>query len=384
MIRTEAWVIRLRDDAAPAELTLEELELADAEADEVVVAPLYGCWEGNMSHALRRRPVDVCRLRLEPRVVLGNAGVVRVVAVGAAIRDLREGDACVLMPMGAADPHGFLTRVFGYDARGSVGMLAKRTKLKREQLFRIPQPSRHTLEQWAGVSIRYLTAYDNWKVTNACYRAQMTERDDPSPWAWGWGGGVSLAELSLAQRAGWNVAMVASTDARLAQIEAANIKPVDRRTFPDLSFEAARFESDADYRRRYMQSEATFLRCVRELSGERRVAVFIDNVGGPVHRATLRALGRQGVVTSSGWDQGGTLTSNRIEACMNRHIHVHTHGMRQSVGVEACEFIADSDWIPPPGQPVWAFADIPDLARRFTAGSLDTYFPLFEVNADLI
>lgn len=383
MIKTEAWVIHPRDDAEEATLALEELTLSPVQPDEVLVAPLYGCWEGNMSHALRRAPVDVCRLRMEQTVVLGNAGVVRVLELGRDVKDLEEGDACALIPVGSQDEHGFLTRVFGYDARGSVGMLAKRTKLKRAQLYRIPQPSRHGLAQWAAISIRYLTAYDNWKVAHACYRAQMTQADDPSPWVWGWGGGVALAELQLAARAGCKVAMVASTDARLRQIEQAGIVPVDRRKFENLSFDSARFETDLAYRQGYLRSEGVFLHTVREITGDRRVAIFIDNVGAPVIRATLRALARQGVVTTSGWDRGGTLTTSRIEACMSRHLFVHTHGVRQSVAVEACDFMSDSDWIPPADQPTWKWEQIPDLARRFTDGSLDTYFPIFEVNADL-
>ncbi|MEY4508037.1 MAG: hypothetical protein RLZZ450_159 [Pseudomonadota bacterium] len=383
MIRTEAWVIHPLDDDREAELQLETLELSDLQPDEILAAPIYGCWEGNMSHALRRKPVDICRLRMEATVVLGNAGVVRVLEVGSHVQDLREGDACALIPVGSSDAHGFLTRVFGYDARGSVGMLAKRTKLKREQLYRIPQPSRHSLAQWAAISIRYLTAYDNWKVAIACYRAQMSVADDPKPWVWGWGGGVSLAELQLAASFGCRVAMIASTDARLAQIAAAGIAPVDRRNFPDLCFDAARFASDPSYSLRYMRSEGVFLRAVREHTGEGRVGIFIDNVGAPVLRATLRALGRQGVVTSSGWDQGGTMVTSRIEACMNRHSFVHTHGVRHSVAVEACDYMAGSDWMPPCGQPTWHWHDIPDLARRFTSNALDTYFPIFEINPDL-
>jgi NADPH:quinone reductase-like Zn-dependent oxidoreductase len=132
-----------------------------------------------------------------------------------------------------------------------------------------------------------------------------------------------------------------------------------------------------------MRSEAQFLRAVREITGDARVAIFIDNIGGPVHRATLRALGRQGVITTSGWDRGALLSTNRIESCMNRHIHVHTHGMRRANGVEACQFMSDSDWIPPENPPVWSWDDIPDLAARFGSGELDSYFPVFEVNAGL-
>jgi len=383
MIRTQAWVIRRGVDASPAALQLEELELSELQADEVLVAPIYGCWEGNMSHAMRRKPVDICRLRLEDRVVLGNSGVVRVLATGRDIGDLQEGDACVLMPIGATDKHGYLTRVFGYDTPGTVGLLAKRTKTKRQQLFRIPPDCPHDLKQWAATSIRYATAWDNWKVAFGTYRLQMSEADDPAPWVWGWGGGVVLATLQLAARAGCQVAMIASSDARLAQIEASGIVPVDRRNFADLQFDAARLDSDQAYRERYLRSERTFLREVNRITDGRKVAVFVDNIGTPVYRATMRALARQGVITTTGWDRGGLLTTQRIEACMNRHQHVCTHGVRVSEGMAACDYMAKSDWVPPMPTDITTWDEIPKLAERFGNGEVDSYFPLFEVNPEL-
>lgn len=383
MIRTEAWVIRRGEDSAPAELELEDLELSDLQPDELLVAPIYGCWEGNMSHALRRKPVDICRLRLEDRVVLGNSGVVRVIATGREVTDIQEGDACVLMPIGATDKHGFLTRVFGYDTPGSVGLLAKRTKTKRQQLFRIPPDCPHHLKQWAATSIRYATAWDNWKVAFGTYRLQMTEADDPEPWVWGWGGGVVLATLQLAARAGCKVAMIASSDARLAQIEACGIQPVDRRTFADLQYDAARLETDQAYRERYLTSERTFLRAVNRITDGRKVAVFIDNIGTPVYRATMRALARQGVITTTGWDRGALLSTNRIEVCMNRQQHVCTHGVRTHEAMAACAFMAASDWVPPMPTEIWSWSEIPRLAARFGNGEVETYFPLFEVNPEL-
>lgn len=384
MIRTEAWVLHPgSNNGGPAALSLEPLLLEDIAADEVLVAPLYGCWEGNMSHALRRKPVDVCRLRLEESVVIGNAGVVRVVEVGSAVNDLAEGDACVLLPIGTPDAHGYITRVFGYDAPGTVGMLAKRTKLKRWQLYRIPADCRHDLTQWAATSVRYGTAWDNWRVALGCYRTQMSEQDSAGAWAWGWGGGVVLAELALAKLAGFRVAMIASNDTRLAQIKAAGIVPVDRRAFKDLSFDAARFETDQPYRERYLTSEKHFLRAVNQLTEGRKVSIFIDNIGSPVYRATVRALARQGVITTSGWDQGGTLTTQRIEACTNRHIHVFTHGMRAQECIAAGDYMATSAWIPPRPDKVWAWEEIPALAQAFAEGQIETYFPIFAVNPEL-
>jgi NADPH:quinone reductase-like Zn-dependent oxidoreductase len=126
-----------------------------------------------------------------------------------------------------------------------------------------------------------------------------------------------------------------------------------------------------------------FLHTVRRVTDDRRVAIFIDNVGAPVHRATVKALARQGVIATSGWDGGGALAFDRITACMNRHLHVHTHGVRHAVAVEAYEYMADSAWMPKVGQELWPWEQIPELAHAFTAGELESYFPVFEVNPEL-
>jgi NADPH:quinone reductase-like Zn-dependent oxidoreductase len=263
-------------------------------------------------------------------------------------------------------------------------LLAKRTQLQEHQLFRIAPDSPHSLAQWAATSVRYATAWDNWKVTYACYRSQMSVRDEPHPWVWGWGGGVALAELQLAARDNCRVAMLASSDSRLERIRTAGIVPVDRRAFPDLQHDPTRFEQDSAYRERYLRSERAFLRTVNEITGGRRVAIFIDNIGGPVYRPTVRALARQGVITTSGWDQGGKLQTSRIEACIQRHIYVNTHGARYSTGVEGCEYIASSNdpWIPHIDGEIWPWERVPELAAEFGGGRIDSYFPLYQVNAE--
>ena len=385
-MQAEAWVIHARNDDQPAELRLETIDLPPMAADEVLAAPVYGCWEGNMSHAIRRRPVDVCRLRLEKRVVLGNAGVVRVLSTGPEVTGVAQGDHAVLVPVGAQDEYGYMTRIFGFDMPGTIGMLSKRTKLKQHQLFRIPPDSPHTLAQWAATSVRWATAWDNWKITYACYRTQMSVQDEPRPWVWGWGGGVVLAELQLAAQENCRVAMLASSDARLDMIRACGIVAVDRRAFADLQYDAARFEGDAEYRERYLRSERAFLRTVNQITEGRRVGIFIDNIGAPVYRATVRALARQGVITTSGWDKGGTLQTSRIEACIQRHIHVNTHGARYRAGLDACEYMASKNgaWAPRITGEVYAWERIPELAARFANGEIDSYFPLFEVNPELV
>ena len=79
MIITDAWVLRRGAEGAGSALETDDdfrretISLPALADDELLVEPLFDCWEGNMSHALARWPIDVCRQRGEERVVLGSA-----------------------------------------------------------------------------------------------------------------------------------------------------------------------------------------------------------------------------------------------------------------------------------------------------------------------
>ncbi|WP_316179305.1 zinc-binding dehydrogenase [Bradyrhizobium sp. SZCCHNRI1009] len=381
MIETEAWVLHQGDGSRqPGQLVLEQFSFSEPDDTEVLAEPLYGTWEGNMTHAMTRNPVDVCRLRMERRIVLGNAGVVRVVETGKNVTRCRPGDVCVVIPIGKPDSQGYPIEVYGYDNRGSVGLLAKRTKLREDQLIPLPRETRYSLLQWAGTSVRYATAWDNWRVTWACWRSQWTNGIAPTPHVWGWGGGVALAELLLAKRAGCRVAMIASNSERLRQISALGITPVDRREFLELSFDAARHGADIDYRTAYAAAEVAFLRKVRQLTDGQRVSIFIDNIGTPVLRATLKALARYGVLTTVGWEGGTDMQFRRPTECIGRHIHIFTHGSSYEGGDAAIADAEAAGEILPVGDDVYDWARIPQLAEDFAAGRIRGYFPIYKVN----
>jgi NADPH:quinone reductase-like Zn-dependent oxidoreductase len=383
MITTEAWVLHQgsRDNSAPAELRKEDFSFSDITDDEVLAEPIYGCWEANMTHALKRHPVDVCRLRREKRIVLGNAGVARVLRTGRSVTSVREGDICLIVPVTQLDKYGYMLKVFGYDAPNTIGMLAKRTKLNQEQIYKVPEATKYSLHQWAAFSIKYATAWDNWKIALGCLRLQMAEDDCPSPHVWGWGGGAALAELALAKIWGCRAAMIASEDKRLQLIRDMGITAIDRREFIDLDFDENRYQSDRQYKTRYMRAEKLFLSTVEEHTNGAGVSIFIDNIGTPVLRATLKALGRQGVITTVGWDRGKKMSFSRIGECTNRHIHVHTHGARYSEGILAARFAEEVGWMPPVDGNVYSWDCIPQLAEDYAQRRISTYFPIFEVNA---
>ncbi|MGC4059468.1 MAG: zinc-binding alcohol dehydrogenase family protein [Aquabacterium sp.] len=360
MIRTEAWVLHPGGAGAPDTLVKQEYRFAPPQADEVLVKPLYGCWEGNMTHAIKRTPLDLCLARDESLVVPGNAGVVEVLEAQSST-GLSCGDRCLVFCNGEPDEHGYPRLIYGYDAPGTIGLLAKLTKLKARQLIKLPSDSPLSIRQWAAFSLRYITAWANWRVALGCWRAQMNDCPAAQAHVLSWGGGVGLAELSLARLFGHPAAMVASRPSRLALIESQGIAPIDRRAFSDAGF------------------EAEFLSKVGDLTDGQGAAIFVDNIGAH-YRSTLKALARQGVLTTSGWKHGLTFPVVRASECIDRHIHVYTHYARRDEGEAAVAFAQKHGWAPPEPDKTWHWDEVPALAQAYAGGQIDDYFPLYAIH----
>jgi NADPH:quinone reductase-like Zn-dependent oxidoreductase len=379
----DAWVLYPgkgdMQSPEPAELVREPFTFADIGEEEALVEPLYGSWQGNMSHALARRPIDICRARKEAKVIIGNAGVVRVLKVGAAIKHLREGDLCTI---GSSDndEFGYMLRAPGYDQPGSMGVLATRVKYHGMSLHPIPRDTRFTPRQWAAFSLRYPTAWSNWKVAFGAYRLQLTEEDEPAPHVWGWSGGTTLAELDLARRFGCRTTMIVGNEQRRREIESYGVRTVDRGLFRGLDFDEKRSATDPAYRAEYLKAQEAFLRIVAERTGGAGVDIFVEYIGSPVFRATQRALRRLGVLTTAGWMLGTITSSNRAIECISRHTYVHTHFARHGELVPAMQYAEQTGWIPKECSSIYSFDDIPRLARDAAAGTTDSLFPLFQVN----
>jgi NADPH:quinone reductase-like Zn-dependent oxidoreductase len=351
---------------------------------DVLAEPIYGTWEANMTHCLEREPIDVCRIRREKEVVLGNAGVVRILETGSAVTTCRKDDLCLLVPIGDEDEYGHMTKVFGYDAPNMMGVLAKRAVLHELNVTPIPADTRHSYLRWAGFPVRYATAWELWKLSYNVWRAQFDLDEFPKPYVSGWGGGVALAIAQLARHFGCPASLVASMDSRIDLLRKLGITPIDRREFPDLSFEEERYETDREnYRPRYLRSEKAFIEAIERVTDGHRVSIFVDNIGAPVFRATLRALSRLGIVATSGWKLGKKLSYDRSLATFARHILLHVHGCRRSEGVKSVAFAEEHGWLPPapPDGEVYRWEDIPQLAADYANGKIESYAPVFEVNS---
>ncbi|MGW0769418.1 zinc-binding alcohol dehydrogenase family protein [Streptomyces sp. NPDC002676] len=352
------------------------------EEGEALVEPILGSWEANIDHALARSPIDVCSSRGEDAVVLGNLGVVRVLKVNAGDRDVqvREGDLCLLLPFGKCDRYGYAELAYAYDAPNTIGLLTKRSKMDTRVLLPIPADTAYSLPQWATYG-RYFTAWDNWQKAYGCWRTQIADDDPSDHLVFGWGGGVAFAELMLAKRAGFRVAMTAGSDERIAFLREHGIVPVDRRLYPDLSLPPRQARADRERQARRRQSVTDFLGVVDELSDGQGVAIFVDNIGEPLYDVTVKALAREGVVTTCGWKAGMRLSHLRGAECISRHIHVNTHVWRLPDSPGIRDFQESSGWTAPEGSTaVYDFDEVPKLADDYAAGRIGSYFPLYNVN----
>lgn len=375
----EAWVLRAggHPDATPGEaLVRTRIRLPGLEVGEALVEPVIGAWEANLTHAITRSPIDICRARGEDQVVLGNLGIVRVLEVrpGPGDEPLEAGTLCLVLPFGVVDRHGYAELIHAYDCPGTYGLLARLSKTRVRNLLPMID-SRLSHEQWASYG-RYFTAWDNWNQAFACWRTQIPDDPPGDHLVMAWGGGVSVAELTLARRAGFRVAMTAGSDERLAFLEAQGILAIDRRRFPGLSH--SRVGSDPALRRRHNESLAAFGALVDDLTDGEGAAIVVDNIGETLLDATLRVLAREGVVSTCGWKAGMRIPLLRGAEAIARHIHVHTHAWRLQDSPQIRDVIEAGGWIAPEGASVcYGFDDIPDLARAYAAGEIDSYFPLF-------
>ncbi|MBJ6764421.1 zinc-binding alcohol dehydrogenase family protein [Myxococcaceae bacterium JPH2] len=381
--QADAWVIEAGEVGRPcrARLKRTRVTVESIRDDEVLAAPVCGCWEGNTEHALARTPIDICQVRREPQVVLGNAGVVRVLETGKAVTQVRAGQLAMMFPSGETDAHGYTVKALGYEAPGQMGCMATLMKLHGAQLIPLPENSRHTPAQWAAFSVRYVTAWANWRLASAVFRLQVPKEECPTPQAWGWGGGTTLAELTLAKSQGWRAVMLSGSPHHLDEIQRAGLEAIDRNTFGRLSHEPHRMETDRDYRQAYLQAEMAFLAEVARRTEGAMVHVFLDYIGTPVHRATLRALARQGVLATAGWKEGMELTLLRARECITRHQHIHTHFARYQEGLDAMAYGEARGWMPQVDSRLYTFDELPALADDYHRGATG-YFPCFLVNAE--
>ncbi len=382
--KVDAWVLYAGDGGkpVPTKLVRETIELPPIGDHGVRARPLYGTWEGNMGHALNRRPVDICVQRDEPKVVIGNAGVVKILEVGSKVKSVEPGQYAVIFCTGVEDRWGYPIKIMGYDAPGTMGCLAQEMVLTDRQVIPLPAQTRHSLPQWSAFSLRYVTAWSNWELAYGAFRLMVPEDEYASPNVWGWGGGVTYAELDLARRHGCRAVMLSGNPRHLEKIQRLGVIAVDRRKFGEIRYDDARYKSDPVFREEYKKHEEAFINEVKLRTHGEMVQIFLDYVGSPVYRATLRALSREGVIATAGWKEGMEIWHLRAKECIERHQHIYTHYARYPQGVRAVAYAETNDWMPEVDEKhIYSFDQIPQLAEDYEAGATGI-FPTFSINPE--
>ena len=107
--------------------------------------------------------------------------------------------------------------------------------------------------------------------------------------------------------------------------------------------------------------------------------IFIDYVGVPVLRSTLKVLAREGVLTTAGWKEGMMIELVRASECIARHQHVNTHYARYQEGLDAVAFAEKNGWLPPLESKVYEYDQIPELFEDYAKDNVG-WFPIFRVN----
>jgi NADPH:quinone reductase-like Zn-dependent oxidoreductase len=176
----------------------------------------------------------------------------------------------------------------------------------------------------------------------------------------------------------------AASQARRELAARAGLETLDRSAYPDLSFQASRYDTDPEYAARYRDSEKRFLREVQARTNGEGVAIFIDNIGAPVFRATLKALAREGVVTTCGWKAGMRLEIMRAVECIARHTFIHTHYANQQEVEDAIRFACERGWMAPQDAigKIWEWNEVAKLAEDSLTGAVESYFPAYRINPE--
>lgn len=357
-IESEAWVLK-RDEKG---FIKKNIVIENLKEDEVLLKPLYGCLEGNMVHAINNDPINIFDERKEDEIVLGNAGVLEIERLGSKSKNFKVGDKVIYFCNGESDKYGYPLKITGYDKSNSMGVLSKRIKLNEKEILKIPENKNISLEQWAAFSLKFITAWSNWKVAYNAWKIQMPEIEPKDIYVFGWGGGVTYAELLLAKKYGCKCYMITSKEENIKLCKENKIDVFNRS-----GIDSNKIEKE-------------LLEYINTKTNNKGVSIFIDNIGRDVYKITTKALGRQAVITTSGWKTGGMLPILRQNECQNRHIHVFTHYAKMQEGIEAIDFAQKNLWLPPACEKVYQWDEIPNLIEDYKLGNLKTYFPIFKIN----
>jgi crotonyl-CoA carboxylase/reductase len=374
-----AWVIRQEREGLPRDaFQIEEMEVPEPGAMEVVVRVMAAGVNYNNVWAARGRPVDVIAGRrgdadYAPFHVGGSdaSGVVQAVAPD--VTDLRPGDEVVVhcgtwradCPHVRAGGDPVLSptfRVWGYET--NWGSFAQFAKVQRHQC--LPKPPRLT---WEAAACYMLTGATAYRMLLGRRESAIARGDVVL--VWGGSGGLGSMAIQLARHAGAIPVAVVSSEARGAHcVRLGASGYIDRRRFTHWG--PMPHWSDGAAHARWLEGARAFGRAVWDVVGERRSPRLVfEHPGEDSLPTSMFVCAAGGTVVICAGTTGYQATLDLRHLWMRQKRLQGSHFADDAECAAFNRLVADGEVDPCLGR-VFAFDEIP-LAHRLVADNAQGY-----------
>jgi crotonyl-CoA carboxylase/reductase len=296
-----AWVIREERQGNPLKaFQLEEMDVPEPGAMEVVVRVMAAGVNYNNVWAARGKPVSVFRYREEDHHIGGSDASGVVWKTGPGVTRWKPGDEVVIHCNQASyeDPevHGLdplaapSQKIWGYET--TWGSFAQFCKVQAQQL--LPKPAALTWEEAASYGLTYFTAY---RMLVRQVKLQAGQR----VLVWGAAGGLGVFALQLCRLAGAEALGVVSSPAKGELCRQLGARAyVDRNEFAGRMRRGG--ETPEEEKARLKESRR-FCKLVEERLGDAPDVVF-EHVGKATFPTSVLAVKRFGKVVICGGTSG--------------------------------------------------------------------------------
>ncbi|HEU4427781.1 MAG TPA: zinc-binding dehydrogenase [Myxococcota bacterium] len=346
-------------------LALDSVELRPLGASDVHVRILAVSAEHNIDHASTADTGNPAETR-GGKIYPGNSATAEVLAVGANVTRFAPGDVVITHCNGGPDPYGFPTRIWAYDADGSIGWYAKEAVVGEWQLIKAPLDCGLSLWEIAALPLRAPTAYHLWRRALGIYRLKVPYERRALVNVLGFGGGVSELFLQLAHAEGHRTFFCSGSPERRAALEKQGITGIDQKQFN-------RFKGKDDVK--------AFTAHCRKLTGGEQMHLVCDMLRGPVFAAGLAVSARQGVNVSAGWQLSQVVEYNSTLMSVKQVTIDHTH-YETVEGCAAATALYGRVFKPTVHKEIYAWKDLP-RAHQEMHENTQTGIPIVRVADEL-
>lgn len=346
-------------------LKLDTLELRPLGPTDVRLRILAVSAEHNIIHAAFADTVDITRLR-GGKIYPGNSAVGEIVEVGSLVKRFQVGDIVITHCNGQPDPYGYPLRIWAYDQPESIGWYAEEAIVGEWQIIKAPLSCGLSLWQIAALPLRAPTANHLWRRAIDIYRVKVRREQKIRLNVLSFGGGVGELFLMQALSEGHRCFFCSGNPERLKYMESLGIEGIDQRRFN-------RFRSESDIE--------AFEKEIRRITQGEKMQIVCDMLRGPVFRAGIVALSREGVNVSAGWQLAKEVSYDSAMLSVKQitldHMHYDT-----IIGAEACTELYGSVYKPAVHKEIYSFEDLPRAFDELEDNKV-TGIPVIQVAKEL-